>query len=110
MAGNFRKHDPLTGAASSTVKLDFNGSGIPWSGYSVDTAPVFGASFGYVIAPPNLVAIDPVANKIAWTANGNYTSTPAEGETDTVGGWLSIAARRVIVAGNTAVTAYVLSK
>ncbi len=105
MAGNFRKHDPLTGAVSSTVKLDFN-----WSGYSADTAPVFGASYGYVIAPPNLVAIDPVANEIAWTANGNYTSTPAEGETDTVGGWLSIAARRLIVAGNTAVTAYVLSK
>jgi hypothetical protein len=166
IAGNFRKHDPVSGAVLNTVTIDWN-----WDGYSMDTAPVFGGSYAYVVAPPNLVAIDPVANKVAWTSNGTYTGTPAvDGDlvyglsagtlvvrsassgalawtfvgdggleyppviagdyvyvasannvyavsqtthtaawTDKVGGWLSLAARRLIVVGSSAVTAYVLS-
>jgi serine/threonine-protein kinase len=43
----------------------------------MNTAPVFGASLAYVISPPNLVAIDPVSQSVAWTANGTYSGTPA---------------------------------
>jgi outer membrane protein assembly factor BamB len=48
-----------------------------WAGYSMNTVPVFGPSYGYVISPPNLVAIDPTLKTSAWTANGAYTGTPA---------------------------------
>lgn len=70
--GNFRKHDPGTGAVLSTVKVPFT-----WNGYSMKTAPVFGPNYAYVIAPPSLIAIDTIAETIAWTANGTFTGTPA---------------------------------
>ena len=72
IAGRFRTHDPLTGAVTNTVTVNWN-----WTGYSMDTAPVFSSSLGYVIAPPNLYAIDPVSQTVAWTANGAYSGTPA---------------------------------
>jgi hypothetical protein len=70
--GNFRKHDPGTGAVLSTVKIPFT-----WNGYSMQTAPVFGPNYAYVISPPSLIAIDTTAETIAWTANGTFTGTPA---------------------------------
>ncbi|MEI9942442.1 MAG: MXAN_6577-like cysteine-rich protein [Pseudomonadota bacterium] len=72
IAGNFRTHDPSTGAVSNNLSISWN-----WSGYSMTTAPVFGSSYGYVIAPPNLYAIDPTTHLTAWTANGTYKGTPA---------------------------------
>jgi hypothetical protein len=166
IAGHFRKHDPSTGAILSTVEVTWN-----WSGYSMSTAPVFGPSLGYVIAPPNLVAIDPDKSSIAWTANGTFAGTPAVAGgavyaisagnlivrdattgsllwtfvgdtalnhppvvangyvyvssdanvyavsiathqqvwTDEVGGWLALAARRLVVSGSDKLTAYLLS-
>ncbi|HEX8795384.1 MAG TPA: PQQ-binding-like beta-propeller repeat protein [Polyangiaceae bacterium] len=70
--GNFSSEDPATGNVIATVPVMWN-----WAGYSMNTAPVFGTTYGYVIAPPNLVAIDPAKSAIAWTANGTYTATPA---------------------------------
>jgi outer membrane protein assembly factor BamB len=43
----------------------------------MNTSPVFGGSLGYVVAPPNLVAIDLSMHAAAWTANGSYAGTPA---------------------------------
>lgn len=166
MAGSFRQHNPLTGAVLSTVKVN-------WSGYSMNTAPVFGTELAYVIAPPSLIAIDPASQSVAWSASGSYAGTPAVwhnlvfgisagnlivrdattgvlawtfvGDTqlkyppvfangylyvasdahlyavnllthqqvyqDTIGGWLSISNRRLIVAAtNGTLTAYLMSQ
>lgn len=75
VAGTFSAESPSTGAVLSSVTTPWN-----WEGYSMDTAPVFGPKYGYVIAPPNLVAIDPALAKVAWSDNGNYTATPAVAE------------------------------
>jgi hypothetical protein len=70
--GSFCSEDPAAGTVLSTTTLTWN-----WTGYSMNTSPVFGPSYGYVISPPNLVAIDPTKNAVAWTANGTYSGTPA---------------------------------
>ena len=72
VAGSFCAESPTTGTVLATVTTPWN-----WDGYSMDTAPVFGASYGYVIAPPNLVAIDPATANVVWSVNGSYTGTPA---------------------------------
>jgi len=72
IAGHFRAQDPNTGVVQSTLDVNWN-----WSGYTMSSAPVFDASRAYVIAPPNLAAIDPVKNTFVWTANGTYSGTPA---------------------------------
>jgi PQQ-like domain/Stigma-specific protein, Stig1 len=72
IAGKFGAHDPANGNTLWTVTTNWT-----WTGYSMNTAPVFGTSLAYVIAPPNLVAIDPSKQAVAWTANGTYTGTPA---------------------------------
>ena len=72
IAGSFCSEDPTSGNVLSTTALTWN-----WTGYSMNTAPVFGPAFGYVISPPNLVAIDPAKSAAAWTANGAYSGTPA---------------------------------
>lgn len=72
VAGTFQASDPATGTAVWSTTTNWN-----WTGYSMRTSPVFGTSLGYVISPPNLVAIDPVAKAVAWTANGTYAGTPA---------------------------------
>jgi hypothetical protein len=72
VAGTFQASDPSTGTAVWSTSTTWN-----WDGYSMDTSPVFGANLAYVIAPPNLVAIDPVREVVTWTANGTYTGTPA---------------------------------
>jgi outer membrane protein assembly factor BamB len=43
----------------------------------MNTSPVFGNSLGYIIAAPNLYAIDPAKKAVAWTANGTYIGTPS---------------------------------
>jgi outer membrane protein assembly factor BamB len=70
--GNLRAHDALTGAVSWTVTVDWN-----WAGWSMRTAPVIGAGKAFVIAPPDLHAVDLVTHTLAWTANGTYAGTPA---------------------------------
>jgi hypothetical protein len=70
--GDFCSEDPSTGSILSTTALTWN-----WNGYSMNTAPVFGAKYAYIVSPPNLVAIDPATSAVAWTANGTYTGTAA---------------------------------
>ncbi len=70
--GNFRQHDPNTGAVLWDVQVPFT-----WNGYSMKTAPVFGPNYAYVISPPSLLAIDTTGEAIAWTATGTFTGTPA---------------------------------
>jgi hypothetical protein len=72
IAGHFRAHDPSTGSVVNQLDVTWN-----WVGYSMRTAPVFNATRAYVIAPPNLLSIDPTQNQVAWTANGTYSGTPA---------------------------------
>jgi len=72
IAGHFRAHDPQNGSTLWSLDVTWN-----WSGYSMRTAPVFGDALAYVIAPPNLHAIDPVTHAVAWTTNGTYAGTPA---------------------------------
>jgi outer membrane protein assembly factor BamB len=72
IAGYLRAHDPLDGSVSWTTSVTWN-----WNGYSMNTAPVFDSSQGYIIAPPTLYAIDPSTHQVAWQAGGGYTGTPA---------------------------------
>ena len=66
--GKVRKHGATDGKVQATLDV-----GWTWNGYSMNTAPVFGDTYAYVISPPNLFAIDPATMKQAWTVNGSYT-------------------------------------
>jgi hypothetical protein len=70
--GNVRAHDPATGAVQATLDV-----GWTWHGWSMQTAPVFGDTYGYAISPPNLFAFDPVTMARTWTVNDAYTAYPA---------------------------------
>jgi outer membrane protein assembly factor BamB len=70
--GTFQSESASTGVASGSVSVTWN-----WDGYSMVTAPVFGPSLGYIIAPPTLIAINPTTNTVAWSANGSYTGMAA---------------------------------
>jgi len=70
-AGKLRKHDPATGAILTTVTVPFT-----WNTWSMQAAPAFGPTLAYVIAPPNLIAIDTTSDSIAWTAQGTFDGTP----------------------------------
>ena len=72
VAGTFQSEDPTTGAAGWSMTTIWN-----WNGYSMNTSPVLAGSLGYVVAPPNLVAIDLSQHAAAWSANASYTGTPA---------------------------------
>jgi len=73
VAGGLVARDPATGA------LLWN-NGLPWSDatpYSVNAAAAFDSTGGYVISPPLLAAVDPVAQDFRWTLSASYTGTPA---------------------------------
>ena len=72
IAGTFSSEDPVTGVVQSTTKVPWT-----WTGYTMNTAPVFGPTLAYVIAPPALAAIDPAKNAVAWSVNGSFSGTPA---------------------------------
>jgi outer membrane protein assembly factor BamB len=55
----------------SNVQLNANGN------ISTTTTLVFGSSLAYVIAPPNLIAIDPAQGNTVWSANGTFSGLPA---------------------------------
>jgi outer membrane protein assembly factor BamB len=71
VSGHFRKHNLQDGTALSNVQLNANGN------ISTTTTLVFGPSLAYLIAPPNLVAIDPTQGSTVWTANGTFSGLPA---------------------------------
>ena len=68
VAGKLRKHSEIDGKVAATIDV-----GWTWNGYSMNTAPVFGDKYAYVISPPNLFAVDPSTMKQAWSVNGSYT-------------------------------------
>jgi outer membrane protein assembly factor BamB len=70
--GSLRAHDPLTGNVQWTTSVPWN-----WAGWSMDTAPVFGSAYAYVISPPDLYAVNPATHAVAWTASGAYHGVPA---------------------------------
>lgn len=72
LEGKVRAHDPATGVVLATK--DF---GWTWRGWSMQTAPVFGEAYGYVISPPNIYAFAPDTLAQVWTVNDNYVSYPA---------------------------------
>jgi len=72
MAGHLRSHDPLSGAPTLVTNVPW-----VWAGYSMRSWPAFDDTRCYVIAPPNLSAIDPATSRVAWTANASFTGAPA---------------------------------
>lgn len=68
VAGKLRRHDLLSGEATALVTVE---------GGVTQPAPVFDDSRAYLIASPNLFAIDMATSKVAWKANGTYSGTPA---------------------------------
>ena len=70
--GNLRAHDGATGVVQWTRTVTWH-----WAGWSMRTSPVVSASTAYVIAPPDLHAIDLGTHAVSWTANGTYSGTPA---------------------------------
>lgn len=72
VAGHFRRHDLTNGGALNTVD-------IPWNAPSphLGTAPVLDETRAYLVAPPNLVAVDLATFGIAWQAAGTFSGTPA---------------------------------
>jgi outer membrane protein assembly factor BamB len=73
VAGIFRAHHPQTGAVQWQTSVTWN-----WGGWSALTSPVIANGMAYVIAPPNLHAIDLSTHTVRWTASGlNFSGTPA---------------------------------
>ncbi len=70
--GHFRAMDPTTGTVTWTLSVPY-----AWTGYSMNTATVFGAKYAYIISPPTLYAIDPTAQATVWSDGANYASMPA---------------------------------
>lgn len=69
ISGILRAHDPASGNElwSTTVNT---------TAYSAQTAPVISGGEAYVIAPPDLDAINLTSHDVDWTANGAYAGTP----------------------------------
>jgi outer membrane protein assembly factor BamB len=70
--GNFRAHSITTGAVSWNITVPY-----AWSGYSMETAVVFGSKYGYFISPPTLYAVDPAAKSTVWSDGVSYSLMPA---------------------------------
>jgi outer membrane protein assembly factor BamB len=70
--GNFRSHDPGTGAVQGTLAIPWT-----WTGYSMRTAPVFGSTYAYIVTPPSLYAVNPATMATVWSDGAGYTSMAA---------------------------------
>lgn len=69
VAGIFRAHHAQTGALQWQTNVTWN-----WAGWSALTSPVIANGMAYVIAPPNLHAIDLTTRTVRWTTSGlNFT-------------------------------------
>lgn len=72
--GNFRAHDPSTGAIQWTQN-------VPWTfvAYSMYCSPVVDGTRGYVIAPPNLYGINLSSKLVDWSVTGlAFTGTVSQ--------------------------------
>jgi hypothetical protein len=65
IAGNFRAHNPSTGVIQWTRSVPWS-----WAGYSMFCSPVIDGTRAYVIAPPNLHAINLTTQLVDWSATG----------------------------------------
>jgi outer membrane protein assembly factor BamB len=74
MDGKLRTHDPGTGKVLGTPATVMTTSSYE---YAVKSAPVFDAVHAYVIAPPNLYALEPTSGASVWSANGAIAGTVA---------------------------------
>lgn len=70
--GILRAHDPAAGTVSWSTTVTWN-----WSGYAMKTAPAVAYGRAYVIAPPNLYAVNLTTHAVDWTANGTYAGMAA---------------------------------
>ncbi|MBI3856881.1 MAG: PQQ-binding-like beta-propeller repeat protein, partial [Planctomycetes bacterium] len=69
---NFRAHHPTTGATLWTLPIPRK------PGYTQNTSPVAGNGLIYVVAEPDLAAVNPVTQSLAWFVTGfDYTGSPA---------------------------------
>jgi outer membrane protein assembly factor BamB len=74
IAGNFRAHDPSTGVIQWTRNVTWT-----WAGYSMYCSPVLDGTRGYVIAPPNLHAINLSTQLVDWSVTGlAFTGTVSQ--------------------------------
>jgi hypothetical protein len=72
--GNFRAHDPSTGVIQWTRNVPST-----YYTYSMLCSPVIDGTRGYVIAPPNLYAVNLTTQLIDWSVTGlNFTGTVAQ--------------------------------
>lgn len=76
VGGVLRQHDPTKGSTLAAVALPSSAGS-----YSMETAPVAGSCYLYVVSRPDLVAVDPVAMEAAWSVSGTFgqrlTALPA---------------------------------
>ena len=72
IAGNFRAHNPQTGAILWTINVGWN-----WSGYDMNTAPVIDLGHAYINASTILYAIDLGTHTNIWSVSGSFTGTSA---------------------------------
>ncbi len=70
--GNFRAHDPTTGAILWTLD-----EGWSWHGWSMQTVAAIDAGKAFVVGSPNFYAIDLLTHTTAWTATGSFKGSPA---------------------------------
>lgn len=70
--GVLRGHDRTTGAIQWSVNFGWN-----WAGWSMNRTSAIANSRAFLIGNPNLYAIDLSTQQAAWSANGNFTGTPA---------------------------------
>ncbi len=69
--GNLRAHDPADGSTLWSTAVNSNSYT-----YAMRTAPVLSGGRAYVIAPPNLYAINLTTHAVDWSATGTYAGTP----------------------------------
>ncbi|HLP75944.1 MAG TPA: PQQ-binding-like beta-propeller repeat protein, partial [Candidatus Paceibacterota bacterium] len=72
VAGNFREHDPISGATLWSTNIGWN-----WSGYDMNRTIALDSDLAFFVGNPNLYAMSLSARQLAWQANGNFTGTPA---------------------------------
>ncbi len=72
VAGNFRAHDPLTGAVLWMASFGWN-----WDGWSMNTVSAIDGGRAFVQQRPNLIAIDLTTHTNAWTVTGGVKGSPA---------------------------------
>jgi hypothetical protein len=72
VAGQFRRHDPGTGAQVWMKDLGWN-----WAGWTMDRTSAIANGRAFVVNNPNLYAIDLTSGQVEWSVTGSFFGTPA---------------------------------